>query len=235
MGMNPSENDPPHDLSTLPQWAQTLIHQLTAQVHQLTSQVHQLTSQVHQLTAQADQLTARVHELEGQLAKNSSNSGKPPSSDGLAKQRKTSSLRGKSGKKPGGQVGRKGVNLKPVANPDIVTVHSPKTCSECQTSLEGVVPIAINKRQVFDIPPISVIVTEHQAETKLCPCCRTKNRAEFPKGVNAHTQYGERVKAVAAYFSHHHLIPFDRVSQLFEDLFGIPLSPGTCANMDRKL
>ena len=218
--MNPIENDPPHDLSTLPEWAQMLIHQLTAQVHELTSQVHQL--------------TARAHELEAQLAKNSSNSGKPPSSDGLAKQKKTRSLRGKSGKKPGGQVGRKGVNLKPVAHPDKVTVHSPKTCSECQTSLEGVVPIAITKRQVFDIPPISVIVTEHQAETKRCPCCRAKNRAEFPEGVNAHTQYGERVKAVAAYFLHQHLIPFNRVAQLFEDLFSLPLSPGTCANMDRK-
>lgn len=212
--MNPIEHNPQHDLSTLPQWAQTLIHQLTSQVHQLT---------------------ARVHELEGQLAKNSSNSGKPPSSDGLAKSQKTSSLRGKSGKKPGGQLGRKGVNLEPVSNPDKVTVHSPKTCSECQTSLEAIAAIAIKKRQVFDIPPISVIVTEHQAEAKLCPCCGKRNQAEFPEGVNAHTQYGERVKAVAAYFLHQHLIPFERVSQLFEDLFDIPLSPGTCANMDHRL
>lgn len=226
--MNPIEHDPQYDLSTLPQWAQTLIHQLT-------SQVHQLTSQVHQLTAKANQLTARVQELEGQLAKNSSNSGKPPSSDGLAKPQKTGSLRGKSGKKPGGQVGRKGVNLEPVSNPDEVAVHSPKTCSKCHSSLESAAVIAINKRQVFDIPPISVIVTEHQAETKLCPCCSTKNQAAFPEGVTAYTQYGERVKAVAAYFLHQHLIPFERVSQLFEDLFNIPLSPGTCSNMDRRL
>jgi transposase len=101
--------------------------------------------------------------------------------------------------------------------------------------LEGVAAIDISKRQVFDIPPISVTVTEHQVETKLCPCCGKKNQAEFPEGVNAFTQYGERVKAVAAYFLHQHLIPFERVSQLFEDLFGIPLSPGTCTNMDRRL
>jgi Family of unknown function (DUF6444) len=65
--MNPVNNAPEHDLSTLPQWAQILIQQLTSQVHQLT---------------------ARVRELEGQIAKNSSNSGKPPGSDGLAKPKK---------------------------------------------------------------------------------------------------------------------------------------------------
>lgn len=214
LDMNHVENAPEHDLSTLPQWAQALIQQLTFQVHQLT---------------------ARVHELESQLAKNSSNSGKPPSTDGLAKPKKTNSLRGKSGKKPGGQLGRKGINLEPVSNPNNLAIHSPKTCSECQTSLEGVAAIDINKRQVFDIPPISVTVTEHQAETKVCPCCGKKNQAEFPEGVNAFTQYGERVKAVAAYFLHQHFIPFERVSQIFEDMFGIPLSPGTCTNMDRRL
>lgn len=212
--MNPVENVPEHDLSCLPPWAQTLIQQLTSQVHQLTT---------------------RVRELEGQLAKNSSNSGKPPGSDGPANPKKTGSLRGKSGKRPGGQLGRKGVNLEPVSNPDKVEVHSSQTCSECQTSLEDVAAIDINKRQVFDIPLVSVIVTEHQTETKLCPCCGKMNQAEFPEGVNAYTQYGERVKAVAAYFLHQHLIPFERVSQLFEDLFGIPLSPGTCTNMDRRL
>lgn len=215
------DNTPEHDFSTLPQWAQDFIHQLTAQVHQLTARVHQL--------------TARVQELEGQLAKNSSNSGKPPGSDGLSKPNKTNSLRGKSGKKPGGQLGRNGSNLEPVQHPNTTRVHSPKTCISCQTSLENVTAINVHKRQVFDIPPVSVEVTEHQAEVKICPCCGKKNQGEFPEGVNAFTQYGERVKALGAYFLHQHLIPFERVAQIFEDLFGIPLSPGTCTNMDRRL
>jgi transposase len=214
-------NDPKHDLNSLPQWAQTLIQQLTSQVHQLTSQVHVL--------------TARVKELEGQLAKNSSNSGKPSSSDGLAKKNKTRSLRGKSGKKPGGQLGRMGVNLQPAPVPDVIETHSPKVCTGCNKSLEGINAVGVKKRQVFDIPPISVMVTEHQAEIKVCPCCGKRNQGSFPEGVNAFTQYGERVKALTAYFLHQHLIPFDRVAQLFEDLFNIPLSPGTCANMDRRL
>lgn len=120
-------------------------------------------------------------------------------------------------------------------DPDNVEIHSPKTRVNCEASLEGVAAVNVDKRQVFDLPTISVKVTEHQAETKVCPCCGEKNQGEFPEGVKAFTQYGEPVKAFAAYFLHQHLIPFERVAQLFEDLFNISLSPGTCANMDRKL
>jgi transposase len=232
--MFPLDN-PQHSLESLPQWAQDLIKHLANQVQQLTGQVQQLTGQVQQLTGQVQQLTSRVHELEAQLAKNSSNSGKPPSSDGLKKPPKTQSLRGKSGKKPGGQLGRDGKTLNPVENPDKIEIYAPLTCKGCQGSLKAVEAISIDRRQVFDLPPISVIVTEHRAETRICPCCGVKNKGEFPEGVNAFVQYGERVKAFAAYFLHQHLIPFERVAQIFEDVFDIPLSPGTCANMDKKL
>jgi transposase len=203
---NPSEKQG-HDLGSLPKWAQDLIFQLMI----------------------------RVKDLEDKLAKNSSNSGKPPSSDGLKKQPKTGSLRGKSGKKPGGQPGRIGKNLAQVENPDLIEVHSPKSCEGCQTSLERVEVSGVEKRQVFDLPSITVVVTEHRVETKICPCCGEKVRAEFPENVRGTVQYGERVKGFAAYFLHQHLIPFERVAQIFEDVFGIPLSPGTCANMDKKL
>jgi transposase len=214
LGVTLPTNAPQHDLKTLPQWAQDLIQQLTTQVHQLT---------------------ARVHELEAQIAKNSSNSGKPPSSDGLSKPNRTKSLRGRSGKKPGGQVGRQGTNLAPVQNPDKIEVHTPVQCKDCHSSLIDVKPVNLERRQVFDIPPISVAVTEHRAEIKICPCCGTKNKGQFPQGVNGFTQYGDRIKALAAYFLHQHLIPFERVAQIFEDVFHIPLSPGTCVNIDRRL
>jgi transposase len=209
-----SSNNPEHDLNSLPQWAQELIRQLTCQVQQLT---------------------IRVRELEAQVAKNSSNSGKPPSSDGLAKPDKTNSLRGKSGKKPGGQPGRIGKTLNPVEKPNKIVLHTPVKCTGCQTSLNSIAPISEEKRQVFDIPPLSVVVTEHRAQTKICPCCGAKNKGEFPGDVNAFVQYGERVKALTAYFLHQHLIPVERTSQIFEDIFNIPISPGTCANMDKKL
>ena len=78
-------------------------------------------------------------------------------------------------------------------------------------------------------------MTEHRAEEKKCPCCGCISRGVFPEGVKASVQYGERVQALAAYFSHQHFIPIERLGQIFEDVFGIGISPGTCANIDEKL
>lgn len=212
-------NTPDHNLDSLPLWAQDLIKQLTSQVQQLTSQVQQLTT--------------RVHELEAQLAKNSTNSGKPPSSDGLKK--KPKSLRERSGKKPGGQLGRQGKTLLPVGDPDHIVIHTPPQCQGCHQSLTDVDAIAQESRQVFDLPEVKVKVTEHVAETKKCPCCGCYTKGHFPDHVTAPVQYGERIQGLAAYFSNQHLIPVDRVCQIFEDIFGIALSPGTCANIDKRL
>lgn len=92
---------------------------------------------VGQLTILVQQLMAQVRELEGRLAKNSSNSSKPPGSDGLGKRPKTSSQRGKSGKKPGGQPGHQGRTLEQVDAPDHVVTHSPAACA-CGQSLNEV-------------------------------------------------------------------------------------------------
>ena len=179
------------------------------------------------------QLEERVRELESRLNKNSSNSSKPPSSDGL--KRKPKSQRDQSGKKPGGQPGHVGKSRLQVENPDKVVVHAPTTCTECQTDLNEVTGACLEKRQVFDLPQPKVEVTEHRVETKKCPCCGQLNRGAFPDNVKGQTQYGERVQALIAYFAHQHFIPVDRVCQIFEDLFGIGLSAGTCSNIDDRL
>lgn len=178
-------------------------------------------------------LEARIHELEIRLSKNSSNSSKPPSSDGL--KRKPKSQRGKSGKKPGGQQGRVGKGLAQVQNPDVVVTHTPTSCNECGSSLNATDGFCVEKRQVFEIPQPKVEVTEHRVEEKKCPCCGCVNRADFPDTVRGPVQYGERVQALVAYFSHQHFIPVERVCQIFEDIFGTPISAGTCSSVDEKL
>ena len=96
-------------------------------------------------------LLARLEALESKVNKNSSNSSKPPSSDGLAK--KTSSLRESSGKPPGGQAGRKGSTLKQALQPTERIDHPlPAQCERCHHTLPLQDTLVEERRQVFDVP-----------------------------------------------------------------------------------
>jgi transposase len=188
---------------------------------------------IRYLESTIQQLHARIHELEDRLSKNSSNSSKPPSTDGL--KRKPKSLRKPSGKKPGGQKGRTGKGLTQVSNPDVVVTHTPSNCTGCGSDIKNASAVVAERRQVFDIPQPKINVTEHCVEEKKCPYCGKQVRASFPENVRGPTQYGDRVRALVAYLSHQHFIPVDRVCEIFQDIFGIALAPGTCANIDEQL
>lgn len=181
--------------------------------------------QIELLQAQVEQLKKQVEKLEGQLAKNSTNSSKPPSSDGLKKPA-PKSRRQKGQRKSGGQPGHKGETLKMVATPDEVVVHALTTCAHCHSDLSSVATEPVMKRQVFDIPPIRLRVCEHQAEVKQCPVCGEKSHAPFPHGVNAPVQYGVNVLAHAVYLHSYHLIPLARIGEWFEDCVGQRVSEG---------
>ena len=176
------------------------------------------------------ELKKRIKALEDRLSQNSTNSSKPPSTDWPKKKR---SLRKKTGRSPGGQKGHKGYNLKMVDNPESIRVHRVSTCSKCGSSLEDVLPTGYRKRQVFDLPPIKVEVTEHRTEEKICPHCGQLNEAFFPGGINQQTQYGSRIKSILTYLNSYQLLPYERTSELFSDLFDIELSAGTIVNANR--
>jgi len=160
-----------------------------------------------------------IQTLRDQLAKNSKNSSKPPSSDGLKKPR-TISLRKIGIKKNGGQKGHKGHTLEPVENPDHTKVHEVEECERCGISLKNEKVKGYEKRQEFDIPPPKIEVTEHQAEIKDCPLCGMENTADFPTGVTQFVQYGHRIKSWATYLNNYQFIPLERTCEFFEDMFG---------------
>jgi transposase len=169
---------------------------------------------------------ARIRALEDQLAKNSRNSSKPPSSDGLKKP-KPKSLREKGKRASGGQPGHRGETLRMSATPDEVVYHDMKQCPACQHDLSQTAGGTVERRQVFDLPPPKLIVTEHQATVKRCPRCGTQVKAEFPAGVDQPTQYGARVKGWISYLSVQHLLPLRRIRELFADTYGQPISEAT--------
>ena len=176
----------------------------------------QLRTDNEQLRKQVTLLMERIKELEGMLHKDSHNSHKPPSSDGLKK--KVQNNREKSGRRAGGQTGHEGKTLEMVKNPDHIIEHKVSHCDHCGTDLSGIETKKMYRGQVHDLPPVKIEVTEHLSEVKQCPVCGKETAAHCEVPPTA--QYGERIKSLAVYLNQYQMLPFERTRELMEDLFG---------------
>jgi transposase len=174
-------------------------------------------------------LVRRIEALEQRLGINSTNSSKPPSSDGLAKPNpKPKSLRERTGKKTGGQEGHTGTTLSPKENPDVIIIHELERCSCCGCDLSRETGMVIQKRQVADLPKIVLQYTEHRIVEKECPHCHQKNQGEIPKGIDdSAVQYGPRVLALLVYLSVEQFLSYERIVETCEAMFGFRPSEGT--------
>jgi transposase len=200
----------------------------------LVAQFERLLKENAALKELIEGLQNRIAELERRLGLDSSNSSKPPSSDGLKEPARTMSLREPSGKPRGGQKGHAGETLRQVMTPDVVINHYPESCAHCGAVLTPAAATSHITRQVFDLPePPAPVVTEHRVHVHSCPQCGNRTQAAFPAGVAAPVQYGPRICAMVVYLLHGHFLPEDRLAELMRDLFGVSVVPATIARMSR--
>jgi transposase len=199
---------------------------------QLQSENAYLREQLVARDALLAQLVERIQQLETQLAQDSHNSSKPPSSDSYKRSPKQRSLRKKSSKTPGAQPGHKPAKLEMSQHPDQIVPHFPQKCHCCElpfsitTAPEN--EFEYEARQEFELPlPVKLVVTEHRSYCLTCPACATSTKAAFPPQLIQTTQYGFGLRALLVYLSQQQLLPYARVTELVAHLTGQTVSPGT--------
>jgi transposase len=168
----------------------------------LTNHINILNKEIISLRLENQKLNARIAELESKKNKNSKNSSKPPSTDN---HKKTSNSRQKTGRSTGGQKGHEGKTLLKVENPDnIVDIKAEACeCRCCLSNIEG----KIQTRQIFELPKITINVTEFRTHEVVCPKCNKVHKTEFPETITQPIQYGKNLQALMVYLSNYQLIP----------------------------
>ena len=189
--------------------------------------VEQLRQELAEVREENEKLKERIAELSQK--KNSSNSSLPPSSD---IKKTTKSLRQSSGKKSGGQTGRKGITLEFHSDPKVVD-HIDETCPVCGTTYTDT-PILKERRQVLDIPKIVIEAIEHRNFERICGCgaCSVSS---FPDDVRCPISYGRNIETLCGYFSARQYVSISRIREIFTDVFNIPISEGTIVNKIKSL
>jgi len=199
------------------------------EVERLSGLLVEKDAEIARLHATVAVLLTRVDELETLLGRNSKNSSMPPSAEGFAKPPVTPN-RAARRRRPGKQPGDQGHRLEPVEHPDRVVIHSPQRCGRCAKDLTDVVVLKEEVRQVFDLPEVRAVVTEHRVETKRCSC-GVVTAAAFPLEALGPTCYGPGVRALLTYLVVAQHLPIERASEVFKECCGITVSTGFAASL----
>ncbi len=193
-------------------------------------------SYIDALEAAVATLEARLTELEARLGQRSTNSSRPPSSDPPGH---TPPSVTPSGRRPGGQPGHPG-RFRALLAPeqvDHIVVCVPEQCAGCGAVLAtaaGVTDPAVERRQVWDLPPVAVAVTEYQLAARRCVGCGRVTRAAVPAGVGA-DGCGPRLTAVTALLSGRYRLSKREVAACLDDLFGVDLAVGTVSALEQTM
>jgi len=190
-----------------------------------------------QLSCQAlliETLLGKISCLESELSayrtkKDSGNSSVPPSQDPYRPKR-TESLRQRSGRKAGGQVGHEGSCLEMTSEPTEIVKHYPSYCRCCGRDLSDAVSRFIGRRQVIDIPPVKPIVREEQVYSRQCLCGHV-TESDYPLESHSAVCYGKNLQSLTAYFHARQYIPYERMREMYSDIFGLQISCGGLVNM----
>ncbi len=194
--------------------------------------IRALEARVAALEAVVQRLEATVQHVTERLQQDSRTSSRPPSSD--PPQATLKRPRGEpSGRRPGGQPGHEGQTraLVPVEEVDVVIPIKPVRCPRCQHPLQGE-DSQPQRHQVTELPPVRPVVTEYQLQQLCCPACGAVTRADLPVGVPP-GGFGPRVQAITALCTGAYHLSKRTTQQVMADLFGLPLSVGTIANLEQ--
>ncbi len=216
-----------------PDMQQRTIDALSEDIGRLKHQIARLKAALGEARGEVDWLRRRNTELEQLVAKDSHNSSRPPSTDPPWAKR-TKSLRRPSGRRVGGQPGHAGRTLRLTQKPHRVVTHRPARCRHCSGSLAGARGASVERRQVVELVPARLRVTEHRAEVVRCSSCGRRTKASFPSGVSATVQYSPSILARALYLHDYQLLPYARTAEAMRELFGCAISAGTLSTAVRR-
>ena len=209
-----------------------LVQSFSRKIDKLSETIEQLEQDKHRLQQKVEQLQAQVASLQERVGKNSSNSSKPPSSDGPHVKR--APPKPKSGRKRGGQAGhpKRQRPLIPASECAEIISVKPPACEQCGQALLGN-DDAPKRHQVWEIPPVRPEVTEYQLHTLTCGCCGHATAASLPKGV-PRGNFGPRLTSLVSLLSGVYRVSRRNVRQMCQDLWGVPISLGQICRLQDK-